>query len=46
MRSWGECTRNNERTVFSVWSVSRSYNEDNWSNEVVQFCTGGYEEKS
>jgi hypothetical protein len=30
--------------VFSVWSMSRSYLEDNWGNS-VQFCMGACEEK-
>jgi hypothetical protein len=27
-------TRNNRRTVFSIWSASRSYKEGNWGNPV------------
>jgi hypothetical protein len=33
-----EIACNNRRTVFSMWSVPRSYNQDTW-----EFCEGGWE---
>jgi hypothetical protein len=34
------CTHNG-RTMFSMWSVLRNYNQDSWSNQSVEFCNGG-----
>jgi hypothetical protein len=46
--SW---TTTMEMRVFSVWSVPRSYHEDNWGDPVsyqlwVEFCTGGCDKRT
>jgi hypothetical protein len=37
---------NNRRTVFSVWSMQRCYNQDSWSKESVDSSVVGYSPNS
>jgi hypothetical protein len=34
----------NNRTVFSMWSASKSYKEENWGNQWIELCKKGWEE--
>jgi hypothetical protein len=42
--SVNEHVRNNRRMVFSMWSVQGGYKEENWVNQSVELCKGGWEE--